>query len=134
MYFEPADFTSFTKRILKNAGIQKTVNAAAPFGMGSIDITGFEGQKFSDICWSSRRLLKPEKFLRSGRTQQYRNLLILRGSVSLRFPSRNNTASISQYSTLKGIKTSFFQPILVLLFCIRLTFVIDINIDEIKFH
>jgi len=120
--------------ILKNAGIQKIVNAAAPFSMGISEISGFEGQKFSDICWSNRRLLKPEKPFRSGRTQQYRNLLILRGSVSLRFPSRNNTASISLYSTPKAIKTSFFQPILILLFRIRLTFVIDINIDEIKPH
>jgi len=46
MHFEPAYFTSFTKRILKNSGIQKTVNATAPFGMGSLDIKGFEGQKF----------------------------------------------------------------------------------------
>ena len=31
--------------ILKNAGIQKTVNPTAPFSMGSLDISGFEGQK-----------------------------------------------------------------------------------------
>jgi hypothetical protein len=43
MHFEPADFTSFTKRILKNAGIQKTVNATEPFSMGSVDISGFDG-------------------------------------------------------------------------------------------
>ena len=35
MYFEPADFVSFAITILKNGGIQKTVNATAPFGMGS---------------------------------------------------------------------------------------------------
>jgi hypothetical protein len=43
MYFEPADFASFTNRILKNAGIQKTVNATPLFSMGSLDITGFDG-------------------------------------------------------------------------------------------
>ena len=41
-----------TIRILKNAGIQKTVNETAPFSMGSVDISGFEGQKFLNICWS----------------------------------------------------------------------------------
>ena len=50
MHFEPAYFLSFTKRILKNAGIQKTVNATEPFSMGSLDISGFEGQKFLHIC------------------------------------------------------------------------------------
>ena len=40
MYFEPTDFTSFTKRILKNAEIQKTVNATVAFWMVSLDITG----------------------------------------------------------------------------------------------
>ncbi|OEU52070.1 MAG: hypothetical protein BA861_05535 [Desulfobacterales bacterium S3730MH5] len=29
-------------RILKNAGIQKTVNAAAPFSIGSLDVSGFD--------------------------------------------------------------------------------------------
>jgi hypothetical protein len=43
MHFELADFASFTNRILKNAGIQKPVNATAPFSMGSLDITGFVG-------------------------------------------------------------------------------------------
>jgi len=43
MYFKPADFVSFAITILKNAGIQKTVNATAPFSMGSLDITGFDG-------------------------------------------------------------------------------------------
>jgi hypothetical protein len=51
MHFELADFVSFAITILKNAGIQKTVNAAALFSMGSLDITGFEGQKFLNICW-----------------------------------------------------------------------------------
>jgi len=37
--------------ILKNGGIQKTVNATAPFSMGSLDISGFEGQQFLNICW-----------------------------------------------------------------------------------
>jgi hypothetical protein len=32
-----------TVRILKNAGIQKTVNATAPCAMGTLDITGFFG-------------------------------------------------------------------------------------------
>jgi len=61
MHFEPADFTSFTKRILKNAGIQKTVNATAPFSMGSLDITGFESQKFLNICWRYHIILNSEK-------------------------------------------------------------------------
>jgi len=52
MHFESRDFASFTNRILKNAGIQKTVNVTAPFSMGSLDISGFEGQKFLNICWS----------------------------------------------------------------------------------
>ena len=51
MHFVPVDFASFTNRILKNAGIEKTVNATAPFGMGSIDITGFDDQKSLNICW-----------------------------------------------------------------------------------
>jgi hypothetical protein len=44
MRFEPAGFLSFTKRILKNAGIQKTVNTTVHFSMGSLDITDFEGE------------------------------------------------------------------------------------------
>ena len=44
MHFEPADFVSFAITILKNAGIQKTVNATAHFSIGSLDITGFEGE------------------------------------------------------------------------------------------
>jgi hypothetical protein len=51
MHFELADFVSFAITILKNAGIQKTVHAVALFSMGSLDITGFEGQKFLNICW-----------------------------------------------------------------------------------
>jgi hypothetical protein len=51
MHFEPADFTSFTNRILKNAGIQKSVNASTPFSMGSLDVAGFERKKFPNICW-----------------------------------------------------------------------------------
>jgi len=51
MHFEPADFVSFTITILKNAGIQKTVNATAPFSMGIVDITGFLTLKFLPICW-----------------------------------------------------------------------------------
>jgi len=43
MHFEQADFASFTNRILKNAGIQKTVNTTIHFSMGSLDITGFVG-------------------------------------------------------------------------------------------
>jgi len=38
------DFLSFTITILKNPGIQKTVNATVPFSMGSLDITDFEGE------------------------------------------------------------------------------------------
>jgi hypothetical protein len=30
-----------TRRILKNAGIQKTVNASTIFSMGSLDVAGF---------------------------------------------------------------------------------------------
>ena len=52
MQFESADFASFTNRILKNAGIQKTVNATEPFSMESLYISGFEGQEFLNICWS----------------------------------------------------------------------------------
>ena len=37
--------------ILKNGRIQKTVNATAPFSMESLDISGFEGQQFLNICW-----------------------------------------------------------------------------------
>jgi len=44
MHFEPADFVSFTITILKNAGIQKTVNTTVHFSMGSLDITDFEGE------------------------------------------------------------------------------------------
>jgi len=51
MHFEPADFVSTTIRILENAGIQKTVNATAPFSMGIVDITGFLTLKFLPICW-----------------------------------------------------------------------------------
>jgi hypothetical protein len=51
LHFDPADFTSFTKRILKNAGIQKTVNATAPFSMGSLDISGFDSLRFCQLCW-----------------------------------------------------------------------------------
>jgi hypothetical protein len=40
MHFEPADFASFTNRILKNAGIQKPVKETAPFSMGSVEISG----------------------------------------------------------------------------------------------
>jgi hypothetical protein len=39
------------RSILKNAGIQKTVNANVHFSMGSLDITAFEGEKFLNICW-----------------------------------------------------------------------------------
>jgi len=45
------DFLWFAITILKNAGIQKTVNATVVFWMVSIDITGFDGQKFLNICW-----------------------------------------------------------------------------------
>jgi hypothetical protein len=51
MHFELADFASFTNRILKNAGIQKPVNATTPFSMGSLDITGFVGPYFHEISW-----------------------------------------------------------------------------------
>jgi hypothetical protein len=46
MHFEPADFFSFTITILKNAGIHVTVNATVVFRKVSLDIKGFEGQKF----------------------------------------------------------------------------------------
>jgi hypothetical protein len=51
MHFEPADFLSFTITMLENYGIHITINATAPFSMGSLDILGFEGQKFLNICW-----------------------------------------------------------------------------------
>jgi hypothetical protein len=38
-----------TIRILKNAGIPVSANAAIAFRMVSLDITGFEGQKFLHI-------------------------------------------------------------------------------------
>jgi hypothetical protein len=38
------DSLVITITILKNDGIQKTVNATAPFSMGSLDISGFEGE------------------------------------------------------------------------------------------
>ena len=53
MHFESADFASFTNRILKNAGNQKTVNATEPFSMGSLEISGFEGQNFLNTCLSN---------------------------------------------------------------------------------
>jgi hypothetical protein len=57
MHFEPADFVSTTIRILENAGIQKTVNATAPFSMGIVDITGFLTLKFLPIYWRYHRAL-----------------------------------------------------------------------------
>jgi len=56
VHFEPADFLSFTITMLENYGIHIAINATAPFGMGSLDITGFEGQKFLNICWRSKVL------------------------------------------------------------------------------
>ena len=50
MHFEPADFVSITMTILENWGLQVTVNAAVAVRMVSLDITGFEGQKFLNIC------------------------------------------------------------------------------------
>jgi len=61
MHFEPADFVSFTITILKNAGIQKTVNATAPFSMGIVDITGFLTLKFLPICWRYQRVSTHQK-------------------------------------------------------------------------
>jgi hypothetical protein len=43
------DFLSFTITILKNAGIQKAVNATEVLWMVSLDISGFEGQKFLNM-------------------------------------------------------------------------------------
>ena len=60
MHFEPADFASFTNRILKNAGIQKPVSTTAPFSMRSLNITGFEGQKFLNICLQYLTFLRIE--------------------------------------------------------------------------
>jgi hypothetical protein len=42
-------------RILQNTEIQKAVNATAPFSLGSLDITDFDGQKFFNICWRYQR-------------------------------------------------------------------------------
>jgi len=49
MHLEPADFVLTTIRILENCGLQVTVNAAVAFQMVSLDITGFEGQKFLNM-------------------------------------------------------------------------------------
>jgi len=35
----------------KNVGIQVPANSAGAFRIVSLDITGFEGQKFLNICW-----------------------------------------------------------------------------------
>ena len=43
--FGVMDFLSFTITILKNAGIQKTVNATAPFSMGSITDSGWDSSR-----------------------------------------------------------------------------------------
>ena len=35
--------------ILKNAGLQKTANTTAPFSMGSLNLSGFDGPYFHEI-------------------------------------------------------------------------------------
>jgi len=39
----------------KNVGIQVPANSAVAFRIVSLDITGFEGQKFLNICWRYHR-------------------------------------------------------------------------------
>ena len=58
MHFEPADFVLFAIAILKNVRIQKTVNATVPFSIGSLDIKGFDGQKFLNVCRRYRQSWK----------------------------------------------------------------------------
>jgi len=61
MHFKLADFVSFAITILKNVRIQKTINATVVFSMVSLDITGFEGQKFLNICWRYQRVSPHQK-------------------------------------------------------------------------
>jgi len=46
--------------ILKNAGIQKTVNTTEPFTMGSLDISDFVALN-SMKCWINHNILYPQK-------------------------------------------------------------------------
>ncbi len=79
-----------------------------------------------DSSYKKLRIFKPAK---------HRPLVVILGGVtSFDFPSRDNTASIRQDCTSNAVKTRFFQPILMLLFCICLTFVININKNQIKSH
>ncbi len=69
----------------------------------------------------------------------YRSADIIKYLQSLRyilldFLSRNNAASVWQDGTPKAPKTCFFQPFLMFLFSIRLTFVVYIDENYVKTH
>ena len=92
------------------------------------DITGFGGLRKALLRW---RYMYFYTVYRSADIKKYLQSLRY---ILLDFLSRNNAASVWQDGTPKAPKTCFFQPFLMFLFSIRLTFVVYIDENYVKTH